>query len=438
MAFQHLTDRCFEDAIGPGGLARADYEPLLAATAAPLAALANHHGAEKPRFLTVPARRDDLAVLAPLADGFAARFETVVVLGTGGSSLGGQAICALADAGFGPRRGHPRLVFIDNIDPDSLDGFWDSVDVTRTGFVAISKSGATAETVAQLCLCLERLGDRPAGEHVVIVTEPGDNPLRALAGRFAIPTFDHDSGLGGRYSALSVTGALPALIAGLDMAALRAGAEAVCAAALNAASPADSAPAVGAALNVALARSRGGAATVLMPYVDRLRPFAAWVRQLWAESLGKQGGGTTPIPAVGATDQHSQLQLYLAGPRDKLFTLILLARAGTGGRISPDIAVDPRLAYLAGRTLGDLMAAEQEATADALARNGRPVRVLRLPRLDERALGAMMMHFMLETVIAGHLLGVDPFDQPAVEEGKILARERLAAMASAAADGVRS
>jgi glucose-6-phosphate isomerase len=166
-----------------------------------------------------------------------------------------------------------------------------------------------------------------------------------------------------------------------------------------------------------------------MPYIDALGPFGLWFRQLWAESLGKDGTGSTPIRAMGTVDQHSQLQLYLAGPADKFYTLILVPQAGKGARVAPDLAEDQALSYLAGRTMGDLLEAEQRATLETLAANGRPVRALVLPRLDERAMGALMMHFMLETIIAADLLGVNPFDQPAVEEGKRLAREHLSGMA---------
>jgi glucose-6-phosphate isomerase len=167
------------------------------------------------------------------------------------------------------------------------------------------------------------------------------------------------------------------------------------------------------------------AITVLMPYVDRLAHFGQWYRQLWAESLGKGGNGTTPVRAMGPVDQHSQLQLYLDGPRDKMFTLIQLKVAGQGPRVDPTLAEDPALYYLADRTMGDLVEAEQRATAETLARNGRPVRIFRLERLDESVLGALMMHFMIETVIASNLVGVDPFNQPAVEEGKVLTRDYL-------------
>jgi glucose-6-phosphate isomerase len=166
--------------------------------------------------------------------------------------------------------------------------------------------------------------------------------------------------------------------------------------------------------------------TVLMPYVDRLAAFGLWFRQLWAESLGKDGSGTTPIRALGTVDQHSQLQLYLGGPRDKLYTLITVSSAGVGRLVERALAEDERLGYLVGSSLGDLLDAESRATYETLARHGRPTRLIALDRLDEEGLGALFMHFMLETILTARLIGVDPFDQPAVEEGKVLARRYLA------------
>jgi glucose-6-phosphate isomerase len=266
------------------------------------------------------------------------------------------------------------------------------------------------------------------------LTEPRDNPLRRLAVAQNMQLLDHDPGIGGRYSVLSTVGVLPALIAGLDAAALRQGAATVLDQTLAAAEARESPPALGAALAVGLAEHRSIGITVLMPYIDRLAPFGLWYRQLWAESLGKNGMGTTPVRALGAVDQHSQLQLYLAGPADKLFTLITLEQAGAGASLPPDLAADPALAYLAGKRLGDLLAAEQRATATSLLRNGRPIRMIRLARLDEETLGALFMHFMIETIVAADLLDVDAFNQPAVEEGKILVRQYLGETGSAGAE----
>jgi glucose-6-phosphate isomerase len=164
-----------------------------------------------------------------------------------------------------------------------------------------------------------------------------------------------------------------------------------------------------------------------MPYADALRPFALWHAQLWGESLGKGGNGTTPVAAHGPIDQHSQLQLWLDGPRDKFFTIVQIDRAGAGPRLS-GAEHDEALSYLAGRTMGDLLEAEQRATAAALMNKRCPVRCFRMHHLDERALGALLMHFMIETILVGYTLGIDPFDQPAVEDGKSLARRHLVEM----------
>ncbi|MFZ3034717.1 MAG: glucose-6-phosphate isomerase, partial [Parvibaculum sp.] len=266
----------------------------------------------------------------------------------------------------------------------------------------------------------------------VVLTEPArdgkPNPLRAFAEKHGFPTIEHDPRVGGRYAVLTTVGLLPAHIMGLDMEAIRQGAASVLAPILANEPAADIAPAVGAALSIALQRERGADLSVFMAYADRLDRFIAWHCQLWAESLGKQGHGTTPVKAIGPVDQHSQLQLYLDGPRDKMFTIFRTETAGEGPQALASLAEGTGFEGLAGKHIGDLVDAEARATIDTLARNGRPVREFMVPQLDEFALGALFMHFMLETIIAGKVLGVDPFDQPAVEEGKILARKYLAEM----------
>ena len=164
----------------------------------------------------------------------------------------------------------------------------------------------------------------------------------------------------------------------------------------------------------------------MLAYADRLERFTRWFVQLWAESLGKDGVGTTPIATLGPVDQHSQLQLFIAGPRNKLFTVVTVAGAGRGPRIPGELASLAGEGDFAGKTIGDLVAAEGRATIETLVRNGCPVRSIHLDRLDAHSLGELLMHFMLETIIAARLMGVDAFDQPAVEEGKVLAKKYLA------------
>jgi glucose-6-phosphate isomerase len=432
MTFQHDISRCFSDAIGEAGLDRSAFEPVLAQTADSLAELREVREKSGLPLLDLPRARDDLIQPAAVAERLRRSSDQVILLGTGGSSLGGQTLAALAESPFGPRHGRPKLHFLDNIDPATFEALLARLDLSRTGFLVVSKSGGTAETLMQFLTLLpevqRRLGRSQAAERFAVITEPHANPLRRLAQRHGIEILDHDPGVGGRYSALSLVGLLPAMIAGLDPVAIRQGAADVLERAL-AGNPADSQPAIGAAMNVALLWQKRLCTTVLMPYLDALASFGLWFRQLWAESLGKDGTGSTPIRAMGTVDQHSQLQLYLAGPADKFYTLILAPQAGTGPRVAAELADDQALSYLGGRSMGDLLEAEQRATLETLAANGRPVRAINLPRLDEGTMGALMMHFMLETIIAADLLGVNPFDQPAVEEGKRLAREHLSAMA---------
>jgi glucose-6-phosphate isomerase len=432
MHYRQDITGCLAETVGERGLTASELESALARAAPALATLKRRRDDGSLPLLRLPERRDDLDTLAAIAGEFRRRFAHVLVLGIGGSSLGGQTLAALADEGFGPRPGAPRLHFMENIDPASFAALFAAIDPARTGIIVISKSGGTAEPLAQLLVSLDwlrqSLGTAALGDRLVAITEPRDNVLRRFATAQRMRLLDHDPGIGGRFTVLSNVGLLPALVAGLDAVALREGAASVLDQTLGAAKPRDAEPALGAALSVALAEQRGIATTVLMPYVDRLAYFGLWFRQLWAESLGKDGKGTTPVRAMGAVDQHSQLQLYLAGPADKMFSLIMLDIAGQGPVMPPDLAGDRELIYLAGKRLGDLLEAEQRATATSLVRNGRPTRVFRLAALDERSLGALLMHFMLETIVAADLLGVNAFDQPAVEEGKVLARQYLGEM----------
>jgi glucose-6-phosphate isomerase len=424
---------CFAEAIGANGIDKDSYREYLATADASLKRLRARANDGSLPILMLPERRNDMRAMAEAAGRYR-ELDDVIVLGTGGSSLGGRTLTALADGGLGSA-GHlpdrPRLWFIENVDPYGFERIVGAIDLAKAGVVIISKSGSTAETMSQAIALLPQLegavGCDTLRRRATVITEPADNPLRRLAERHGLKLLDHDPKVGGRYSVLSPTGLLPAMIAGLDAAAIRAGAAETLRAAINAEAGA-SLPAIGAALNVGLAERRNVSQTVVMPYLDMLAPFGLWFRQLWAESLGKNGKGTTPIRAQGAVDQHSQLQLYLAGPADKMFTVVMGETRGAGPRYDGATLGDAALNWLAGHSMGDLLDVSQRATAETLARNGRPVRTIHIPQLDERSLGALLMHFMLETIIAADLWGVDPFDQPAVEEGKKLARDYLKEM----------
>jgi glucose-6-phosphate isomerase len=331
--------------------------------------------------------------------------------------------------GAGAFRNGPRLHFMDNLDPDTYAALLERLPLATTRFVAISKSGGTGETLMQLTAAMAAV--KAAGLSVKIpdlflgLTEPAKDGkrsgMRVLCDEHKIAMLEHDPGVGGRYSVLTNVGLLPAVTIGLDIDAIRGGAAVALKPILERRSPAEVPAAVGAALSVAINKP----IAVMMAYADRLERFTRWYVQLWAESLGKNGKGTTPIAARGPVDQHSQLQLFIAGPRDKLFTVITTGVGGRGPRIDADLARLAGEPEFAGKTIGDLVAAQGRATAETLAKNGCPVRTLHIETLDEASLGELLMHFMLETIIAAHLLDVDPFDQPAVEEGKVLAKRYL-------------
>jgi glucose-6-phosphate isomerase len=223
-----------------------------------------------------------------------------------------------------------------------------------------------------------------------------------------------------------MVGLLPALLMGIDVKQLRAGAAVVLEQTLTAAKPSDAPAATGAALHHALAQQGKLASTVLWPYADALAVFGGWWKQLWAESLGKDGQGSTPVSVLGPVDQHSQLQLFRDGPGKALFTLVTIDMKGQGPAVPKAAARALGQGYLAGKRPGDLIAAQSRGTAQTLFKNGRPVRVIHVARIDAFSMGALMMHFMLETILMGRLMGVDPFDQPGVEEAKILSRQYLA------------
>ncbi len=392
--------------------------------------------------------RDDIATASAALRKLSHGARTLVFFGTGGSSLGGQTLAQLGGWGIPGDDKHgseqrPRTRFYDNLDARTLELGLAGLDLKTSRFVVISKSGGTPETLVQIAAALDTV--RKAGldgnirEMFLAVTEPAAkgkaNGLRALCEHFSIPVLDHDPNIGGRFSALTNVGLLPALARGLDVVALREGAQSVVDALLETKSAGAFAPAIGAAAAIGLAKERGVRANVMLPYSDRLSRFAAWYVQLWGESLGKGGEGTTPVAALGPVDQHSQLQLYLDGAPQHFITIIRQRPEGQGPRVPPDLAKLAGAGYLAGRSAGDLVAAQQRAIPEALIKAGRPVRTIDLDALDERTLGALMMHFMLETILAAHLLGVDPFDQPAVELGKVLTRRYLAGAEANTPDG---
>jgi len=437
--FQQNIAGCLDGAIGAHGLSRAVYETWLSRIEPHVAALKDDYRDNRLAVLRIAEDTADIdaaeAALARLGQGA----KTLVFFGTGGSSLGGQTLAQIAGwkipgVATEGQKSRPRTRFYDNLDGETLAGVLNTLDLADTRFIVTSKSGGTAETLAQAIATLSAV--KAAGLEAQIpnlflgITEPEkpgkQNGLRTLFAKFGIPMLEHHTGIGGRFSCLTNVGLMPAIARGLDVRAIRSGAKSVIESLLASRTAADFQPAVGAATAVALSKEKGIRTLVMMPYADRLGRLAAWFVQLWAESLGKGGEGTTPIGALGPLDQHSQLQLFMDGPREHYLTVIRVASQGIGPRIDPALATLAGADMLGGHTVGDVVAAQADAVPEALARAGRPVRTIDLAKLDEKTLGALLMHFMIETILAGRLLGVDPFDQPAVELAKVLTRERLA------------
>jgi glucose-6-phosphate isomerase len=436
MSIVQSIDNAREEHIGPHGVSAGTLKSALQRAENALDWLRARHADRSLPLLRLPDAHGDLETIRNAARQLADRATDIVILGTGGSSLGGQTLAQLAGfaiPGVGALRVPPHLHFIDNLDPDSFGTMLAKLPHATTRFVAISKSGGTAETLMQTIAALSAVMGQGLQTRIpdifLGISEPAKpgkaNGLRDLLGKYRVPMLDHDTGVGGRYSALTNVGLLPAAMLGLDIAAIREGAGLALAPVLSKKPVTQVPAAIGAALSIALAESKGKSISALMAYCDRLQRFTHWYVQLWAESLGKDGKGTTPLAALGPVDQHSQLQLFIGGPRDKLFTVVTVDGAGLGPRIDGELAKLAGEAGFGGKTIGDLVAAEGRATSETLAKNGCPVRTIHIGKLDEESLGELMMHFMLETIIAAHLLGIDAFDQPAVEQGKVLAKSYL-------------
>jgi len=364
------------------------------------------------------------------------QFDDVVILGIGGSALGPVALrSSLKVHGWNAlsheERGvFPRLHVLDNVDPATISALLDRLALTRTLFVVTSKSGGTAETMAQFLIVHDRLhaANAPVEHHMVFITDPVEGALRPLATRLGVTALEIPANIGGRFSVLSAVGMLPAALIGINIPELLLGAADMAGRCTDSSLTAN--PALVYATAQWLADTRHGKHIhVFMPYSDPLRDFAAWFVQLWAESLGKlksgSGVGPTPIAALGATDQHSQVQLFMEGPADKTVTFVTVCERGNDIEIPAAFGDVKELGYLAGHSLSELIDVEQRATAGALAKRGRPNMTIFVDSVDARHVGELIMFLEISTAYAGSLYGIDAFNQPGVELGKQFAYAML-------------
>ena len=388
-------------------------------------------------FFDLPYASEAAKQVVVLAEGCGQSFADVVVLGIGGSGLGART---LRDALLGPawndcsseERGHyPRLHVLDNPDPETLGVLFTHINPAKTLFNVVSKSGETVETLTQYLVARDwvanSVGEENAVGHFLFTTDPNRGPLRHIAETEGVQTLPLPANVGGRFSVLSPAGLFPAAVCGVDIEALLRGAAHMderCRTYELKENPAG----VLASLLHKAHMEHGQKIHVLMPYADRLSSTSLWFQQLWAESLGKHrsmdeeghGTGPTPLVALGARDQHSLLQLFMEGPRDKVVIFIKVEDHG-----SPMVIPDrhpglKELSYLGGSTMGQLLDAEWRATAEALRRAGCPNATIHIPAVRGDAVGQLLMMLEIATVIAAELYGVDPLGQPGVELGKLL------------------
>lgn len=411
--------------IGKAGIERDELSALAPRLSEVLHVLKGRRSAGELPFYDLPYQKDAVARVTTLAAEVRAEADTLVVLGIGGSALGTKTLLQACGSDT------PRVVVADNVDPWTFGQLIDGLDLQRTVFNVISKSGETAETMAQFLvvrdLLLRALGGIDYARRVIITTDADRGALRQVVHDEGFRDLVIPAGVGGRFSVLTSVGLFPAAFAGLKIDDLLAGAawmDSRCQEAEVGKNPAH----LLASLFYLADTRHDQNVVVMMPYSDRLAWFAAWFAQLWAESLGKavtvDGGeahvGQTPVSAVGSTDQHSLVQLFTEGPFDKVICMLRIEDHGRELAVPTAYGDIETLSYLGGTGLGQLLNLEQRATELALVKQGRSVLTLTLPQLNEFTLGQLFYLFEVAVVFAGGLYRVDPFDQPGVEEGKRL------------------
>ena len=346
-------------------------------------------------------------------------FKDVIILGTGGSSKAGRTFVQIAYRTFGRSPKFPKITFLENIDFQDFNDLFKKINLKKTGIIVISKSGETNETLVQILIFLSKYKEsfqkQKIEKYFTVITKKGSSSLRNLANDFSIGVIDLDNNLSGRFSAFSPIGLLPAAISGLNVQNITKGALSLLNEYLK---KQQIIPSEGAALHYAAQNSKINI-SVLLTYTERLRNFGYWHEQLIAESLGKKNKGFTPVHSMGATDQHSLLQLFLEGPKDKLITFITLKKQKDQIKINNNlISKVKKLSFLKKESLNKLLDFEMEKVCRLLNEYKRPYRTIILNKCAEFEIGYLMMNFMLETIILAYLNNLNPFDQPAIDKGK--------------------
>ena len=348
---------------------------------------------------------------------FKDKFDNCVVLGIGGSALGAKAVYNALTNFF--KNKEKNLYIIDNVDPEVFTEFLEFINLKKTFFVVISKSGSTAETISQFLIIrkilIENLSIKGYKERVVVITEPKNSTLRKIASDENLTSFNIPENVGGRFSVLSSVGLFPLAFVDIDITNLLSGAR-ECYLKTNNNNIFENLSYFSGLIHY-LAYNDLKRINVLMPYSSKLYDFADWFRQLWAESLGKNNLGPTPIKALGSTDQHSQLQLYIEGPKDKIITFLKIENFHKDIKI-PEQEINEDYNYLFNHTMGELLNSELDSTRFALAKKGILNYTIILDSLNEFNLGWLIFYFEVMTHFTGYLFNINPFNQPGVELSK--------------------
>ena len=365
--------------------------------------------------LYIAYKTEDLKEIKDFSKFIDNNFKKIFILGIGGSSLGAKTLLSL--------KFQDKVEILENIDSFTLKHIFHNIDLKNTAFLTISKSGKTIECISQTLILMkmleDKLGKEYIGKNFFFLTENKNSPLTQLSKEFNIKTLEHHKTIGGRFSYLSNVGLIPACIGGLNIEEIRAGAVDVLEYILKNDDNFIS--------DICAKQSQlyqdGVIASVVMPYIERFEKLTEWYRQLWAESLGKNGYGILPINAIGTVDQHSQLQLYMDGPRNLFFTFI--KKNYDENLLKIEKTYHEYFNYLKDMSLDKIMNVEAESTIEVLNKRNLPIRIFEINNLNERCLSQIMMQYMIETIIVGLNNDINPFGQPAVEERKILAREMI-------------
>ena len=420
--------------VGEHGIPRAEMEKMAGAMRDAYAMVEANRGKGMQGWMTLPYDQDEvLSAIEKTAARVREEFDAFVVLGIGGSALGPAAVHqALRHLHYNElpkeKRGGPRLYIEDNIDPERMAALLDVIDLEKTCFNVITKSGGTAETMSQYLIVLDQLKKAVGDDyrrHIIVTTSKEKGFLTKIARQEGYETFYIPDGVGGRFSELCPVGLVAAAVTGVDIRGLVAGAKA-----MDERCASDDAwknPALFEAGLMYAAMGKGMNMSVMMPYADSLKLISDWYAQLWAESLGKNltldgkpcHVGQTPIKAVGVTDQHSQLQLYTEGPFDKVITFLKVEAFRAETPIPHGCDDVPTIAFLGGKSHNQLIEAERQGTEYAIYRSGHVSQTITLPSVNAETIGQLLYFLELVTAYTGALLNIDAFNQPGVEESKV-------------------